>query len=48
VVKKKFDWENFRVPTDASKYRWLLAGGVDPENVSQAISILRPDAVSIS
>jgi len=45
---KKFDWENFRVPTDASKYGWLLAGGVDPENVSQAISILRPDAVDVS
>nr|ABK27046.1 unknown [Picea sitchensis] len=45
---KKFDWEKFRVPTDASKYGWLLAGGVDPENVSQAISILRPDAVDVS
>lgn len=45
---KKFNWEKFRVPTDASKYGWLLAGGVDPENVSQAISILRPDAVDVS
>lgn len=45
---KKFDWEKFRVPTEASKCGWLLAGGVNPENVSQAISILRPDAVDVS
>lgn len=45
---KKFDWEKFRVPTEVSKCGWLLAGGVNPENVSQAISILRPDAVDVS
>jgi phosphoribosylanthranilate isomerase len=27
---------------------WMLAGGLTPENVGQAISLLRPDAVDVS
>ncbi|KAH9327321.1 hypothetical protein KI387_007499 [Taxus chinensis] len=45
---RKFDWGNLQVPSDSSKNGWLLAGGINPENVSEAISILRPDAVDVS
>eukprot|EP01018_Ginkgo_biloba_P008656 Gb_05890 [translate_table: standard] len=45
---QRFDWDKFRVPIAASKYGWFLAGGIDPGNVTKAISILRPDAVDVS
>uniref|UniRef100_A0A0D6QY55 phosphoribosylanthranilate isomerase n=1 Tax=Araucaria cunninghamii TaxID=56994 RepID=A0A0D6QY55_ARACU len=45
---QKFDWENLQVPVNSSKNGWLLAGGINPQNVSEAISILRPDVVDVS
>jgi len=40
------DWErvaklNFQVP-------WLLAGGLGPQNVAQAIKLARPDGVDVA
>ncbi|CAA7395973.1 unnamed protein product [Spirodela intermedia] len=45
---KGFDWKRFRVPSVRSKQGWLLAGGLRPENVSEAISTLGPDGVDVS
>lgn len=39
-----FDWESFRPPTQP----WLLAGGLHPGNVSDAIQRLRPPGVDVS
>ncbi len=41
-----FDWQilkgrDFRKP-------WMLSGGLNPENVARALSILQPDAVDVS
>ncbi|KAL2631793.1 hypothetical protein R1flu_016479 [Riccia fluitans] len=44
----KFDWKNFIVPELALKKGWLLAGGLTPENVAQAVKMLRPNAVDVS
>jgi phosphoribosylanthranilate isomerase len=27
---------------------WILAGGIQPENVSQALQFLRPDAIDVA
>ncbi|KAH7430252.1 hypothetical protein KP509_09G090300 [Ceratopteris richardii] len=43
-----FDWGNFKAPRIKSKQGWLLAGGLKPENVARAISILKPDFVDVS
>lgn len=43
---KTFDWsilENFKTIRP-----WMLAGGLNPENVAQAIRLLKPDAVDVS
>ena len=46
---KGFNWANFKLPeTVKSKHGWLLAGGMKPENVGEAISILRPHGVDVS
>jgi phosphoribosylanthranilate isomerase len=41
----RFDWE--RVPVDAGK-PLILAGGLNPDNVAQAVQRLRPFAVDVS
>lgn len=44
-----FDWRNLTPPSaDASARGWLLAGGLDPSNVSQAISLAHPTGVDVS
>ncbi|KAG6600920.1 N-(5'-phosphoribosyl)anthranilate isomerase 1, chloroplastic, partial [Cucurbita argyrosperma subsp. sororia] len=45
---KGFNWAQFEVPIIRSKHGWLLAGGINPENVSQALSILKPQGVDVS
>ena len=43
---EKFDWTNFRTPS--MRGGWVLAGGLTPENVAKAVSLVRPDAVDVS
>ena len=41
-----FDWnilKSFKSPTP-----WMLAGGLNPENVSKALKVMTPDAVDVS
>ncbi|EPS73564.1 n-(5'-phosphoribosyl)anthranilate isomerase [Genlisea aurea] len=45
---KGFDWSKFKLPNIRSKEGWLLAGGIDPGNVSDALSTLRPDGIDVS
>ncbi|CAK9323859.1 unnamed protein product [Citrullus colocynthis] len=45
---KGFNWAQFEVPIIRSKQGWLLAGGINPENVSEALSILKPQGVDVS
>lgn len=40
----RFDWRLLEVPARP----WILAGGLDPDNVGQACRDLRPDAVDVS
>lgn len=39
-----FDWNAFPRPTEP----WLLAGGLDPDNVVAAVTALRPDGVDVA
>ena len=43
-----YDWTNLKVPKGCSRKGWILAGGLDPENVSQAIATARPNAVDVA
>ncbi|GAU37001.1 hypothetical protein TSUD_150370 [Trifolium subterraneum] len=43
-----FDWAQFKLPKIRSKYGWLLAGGINPKNVSVALSTLKPEGVDVS
>lgn len=45
---KAFNWAQFKLPKSRSKYGWLLAGGVNPENVSEALTTLKPEGVDVS
>jgi len=41
-----FDWQI--MARFQAEYAWMLAGGLDSENVASAIKLVRPDAVDIS
>ncbi|KAA8539567.1 hypothetical protein F0562_026259 [Nyssa sinensis] len=45
---KGFNWSQFKLPPVRSKHGWLLAGGINPENVCEALSTLRPHGVDVS
>ncbi|PHT90409.1 N-(5'-phosphoribosyl)anthranilate isomerase 1, chloroplastic [Capsicum annuum] len=48
ICGKGFNWAQFKLPSIRSKLGWLLAGGIKPENVCEAISALKPDGVDVS
>ncbi|KAH9610255.1 hypothetical protein KSS87_006245 [Heliosperma pusillum] len=43
-----FNWSEFKLPTISSKHGWLLAGGINPDNVQEASLTLRPTGVDVS
>lgn len=45
---KTFDWRSLQVPTSLPKRGWLLAGGLNPGNVAEAVSVAKPTAVDVS
>ncbi|WIA10122.1 hypothetical protein OEZ85_010329 [Tetradesmus obliquus] len=45
---KSFDWSNLQVPAGLASKGWLLAGGLNPGNVSQAVATAHPTAVDVS
>ncbi|XP_074561235.1 N-(5'-phosphoribosyl)anthranilate isomerase 1, chloroplastic-like [Curcuma longa] len=45
---KGFNWHKFKLPSVRSKHGWLLAGGLHPDNVAEAIGALKPDGVDVS
>lgn len=42
---RTFDWESFSPPKGCN---WILAGGLNPENVVRAIDLLRPQIVDVA
>ncbi|XP_059295925.1 N-(5'-phosphoribosyl)anthranilate isomerase 1, chloroplastic-like isoform X2 [Lycium ferocissimum] len=45
---KGFNWTKFKLPSIRSKHGWLLAGGINPENVCEALSAFKPNGVDVS
>lgn len=45
---KGFNWSQFKLPSIRSKHGWLLAGGIKPENASEALSTLKPQGIDVS
>ncbi|XP_050209699.1 N-(5'-phosphoribosyl)anthranilate isomerase 1, chloroplastic-like isoform X2 [Mercurialis annua] len=45
---KGFNWAQFKLPRITSKNGWILAGGINPDNVYEAISTLKPHGVDVS
>ncbi|EYU19999.1 hypothetical protein MIMGU_mgv1a011721mg [Erythranthe guttata] len=45
---KGFNWSKFKLPPIRSKRGWMLAGGINPENVYEALSTLRPTGIDVS
>ena len=43
-----YDWTNLRVPRGCSRKGWILAGGLDPANVGDAIGSCKPTAVDVA
>jgi phosphoribosylanthranilate isomerase len=43
-----YDWRALNVPKGASRKGWLLAGGLTPDNVGDALSAARPDGVDVA
>lgn len=43
---QRFDWEILKGHT--FKKPWMLSGGLTPENINEAIELLRPDGVDVS
>lgn len=45
---KGFNWTKFKLPYIGSKNGWLLAGGISPENVREALTTLHPTGIDVS
>ena len=43
-----FDWTKLKAPRGASRKGWLLAGGLTPENVAEAIDAAHPNGVDVA
>ena len=43
-----YDWAQVRAPEGVSSKGWLLAGGLAPHNVAEAIAALSPTGVDVS
>jgi phosphoribosylanthranilate isomerase len=43
-----FDWKQLKVPRGCSRKGWLLAGGLNPENVGSAVETVNPNGVDVA
>ena len=43
-----YDWAQVRAPEGVASKGWLLAGGLAPHNVAEAIAALSPTGVDVS
>ena len=43
-----YDWTNLKPPRGVSRKGWLLAWGLDPENVNEAVRICSPTGVDVA